>query len=55
MSIIMSMPIIVSPKLTIRRSGMMLGVLTSLCRISLSLEPELRESPFQARAPTRAL
>ena len=34
---------------------MMLGVLTSLWRISLSREPELSESPFQARAPTLAL
>lgn len=31
------------------------GVLMSLWRMCLSLLPELRISPFQARAPTRAM
>lgn len=31
------------------------GVLTSLWRINLSLEPELKLSPFQAKAPTLAV
>ena len=31
------------------------GVRTSLCKISRSRDPELRLSPFQAKAPTRAV
>ena len=35
-------------------SGTIHGVRTSLWRICLSLDPELKTSPFQARAPTLA-